>query len=288
MKTFAFPLWKVGSDVFNGWKDKVAVIGWRRSSQDADALPRKHQNWVGLSLETTILSNAMRHSLYKYYSERKWAEAFLDGELLFRSLAYFRDYEDKNVRGDQNEGTAILRPDGGLLVNNVNLGTTFTVPAFEASANQEEILIFCASRSDSDEKRKRFKARVCVEILGIKELCQRVEAALPPEATFHGRPGHTRIGHAVKYYRETENHMNPQWALPGAIATSKLTDKYLWQDEYRLLFSLTGALALGKSRQTLRMSDNIPATKPPNPAEHRSHLVRAGSLRDICLLHEVG
>ena len=39
-----------------------------------------------------------RRSLYKYFSERKWAERFLDGEILFRSLAYFRDYEDGNIR----------------------------------------------------------------------------------------------------------------------------------------------------------------------------------------------
>jgi len=28
----------------------------------------------------------MRHSLYKYFPERKWADAFLDGEILFRSF----------------------------------------------------------------------------------------------------------------------------------------------------------------------------------------------------------
>jgi len=39
-----------------------------------------------------------RGRLYKYFSERKWAEAFLDGSMLFRSLSYFRDLEDKNVR----------------------------------------------------------------------------------------------------------------------------------------------------------------------------------------------
>ena len=42
----------------------------------------------------------MRHSLFKYYDQRIWAEKFLDGELLFRSLAYFRDCEDA-VRGDE-------------------------------------------------------------------------------------------------------------------------------------------------------------------------------------------
>ena len=80
----------------------------------------------------------MCRSLYKYYSDRKWAEAFLDGELLFRSLSYFRDYEDKKVRGDQNEGTAIFRPEGGLIVHNQTQGKTFTLPrhAVESAANQ--------------------------------------------------------------------------------------------------------------------------------------------------------
>jgi hypothetical protein len=66
-----------------------------------------------------------RRSLYKYYSERKWAEEFLDGKLLFRSLAYFRDYEDKSVREDQNEGAALFRPEGGLIVNNLTQGKRF-------------------------------------------------------------------------------------------------------------------------------------------------------------------
>src|SRR5260221_9278887 len=49
-------------------------------------------------------------------NERRWADEFLDGNFLFRSLSYFRDYEDKNVREDQNEGNAIFRPEGGLIV----------------------------------------------------------------------------------------------------------------------------------------------------------------------------
>ena len=74
-----------------------------------------------------------RHSLFKYYAERRWADKFLDGKLLFRSLSYFRDVEDKNVREDQNEGNAISRPEGGVVVNNETQGTTFTLPdyAFE-------------------------------------------------------------------------------------------------------------------------------------------------------------
>ena len=165
-----------------------------------------------------------RRSLYKYYSERKWAEEFLDGKLLFRSLAYFRDYEDKNVREDQNEGAALFRPEGGLIVNNLTQGKTFTLPdhAFESGANQEEIFVFCMSRSDTDELGRRFKAVVCVEILDVGTFCARVEAALPPAARFPGRAGRpARIGRRVEYYRETEGG-NPRWALPEVIATSKI------------------------------------------------------------------
>lgn len=217
----------------------------------------------------------MRHRLYKYYSDRKWAEAFLDGELLFRSLSYFRDYEDKNVRGDQNEGTAIFRPEGGLIINNQTQGKTFTLPrhAFQSAANQDEIFVFCASRSHTDELRGKFEAVVCVEILKIRTLCERIKAALPPNATFRGG--------LVEYYQETEGG-SPRWALPDKIATSKF-DSYAWQDEYRLVFCLTDALGFEKAGLRL-VQDN--AREAPKPAEHHDYLVKARSLRDICRLHE--
>jgi hypothetical protein len=96
---------------------------------------------------------------------------------------------------------------------------------------------------------------------------------LPPIATLRGQ--------RVEYYKETEGG-NPRWALPDKIATSKL-DSYAWQDEYRLLFCLTDALAFEKVDLRL-VQDN--AGKAPKPPEHREYLVKAPSLRDICRLHE--
>jgi hypothetical protein len=164
----------------------------------------------------------------EYFTERKWADAFLDGEVLFRSLAYFRDHEDERVRKDQTEGTAVFWPGGGLIINNQTQGTTFTLPgfAFESAANQEEILVFCASRSLTDELRRRFEAVVCVEILRVPTLCGRIKRALPANATFHaGR---------VDYYDEGEGP-GTRWALPDQIAMSKLKS-YEWQVEYRNYF----------------------------------------------------
>jgi hypothetical protein len=207
-----------------------------------------------------------RRSLYKYFSKHEWAEAFLDGKVLFRSLSYFRDFEDKQVREDQNEGTAIFRPERGLIVNNLTRGKTYTLPpgyAFESTAKQDEIFVFCVSRSLTCELRERFEAVACIEILRIGTFCARVEAALPPQATFPGPPGRTRIGRPVEYYPETEGG-NPRWALPDMIATSK-RDHYARQDEFRLVFSLTDALRFEKvevriAPDNLRMPLNITAT----------------------------
>jgi hypothetical protein len=226
-----------------------------------------------------------RRSLYKYYSERKWAEEFLDGKLLFRSLAYFRDYEDKSVREDQNEGAALFRPEGGLIVNNLTQGKRFILAdhAFVSGAKQEEIFVFCTSRSDTDELRQRFKAVACVEILNIGTFCSRIEGALPPAARFPGRAGRpARIGRRVEYYRETEGG-KPRWALPDVIATSKL-DSYAWQDEFRLVFSLTDALEFENVNTPLVHRKN--AREAPKPGEHHSCHVKAQSLRDICRLRE--
>jgi hypothetical protein len=228
----------------------------------------------------------VRHSLYRYYNERRWADEFLDGKLLFRSLSYFRDYEDKNVREDQNEGNAILRPEGGLIVNDQTRGTTSRLEgwAFESRVKQDEIFVFCTSRSLTEELRRRFEAVVCIEIFDVGTFCKRIEAALPPEARFPeqagGRPA--RIGRRVEYYRVTEGG-KPRWALPEMIATSKL-DSYAWQNEFRLVFSLTDALQFEKVDTRLVHRDN--PREPAKPDEHHSYHVSTQSLRDICRIHE--
>ncbi len=216
----------------------------------------------------------MRHGLYKYFTNRKWADAFLNGEVFFHSLAYFRDYEDEGVRQDKNEGISVFRPVDGLLVNNLSQGTTFNLPgyAFESKANQEEILVFCASRSLNKDLYKRFEAVVCVEILRIPTLCERIKSALPANATFHaGR---------VEYYDQGDAP-NPRWALPDKIAMSKFKS-YQWQDEFRFIFCLSDALEFEKG--TLRLVRGE-VREAAQPAEHREYLLKARSLRDICRLH---
>ena len=222
----------------------------------------------------------VRHSLYKYFSDRKWADAFLDGEVLFRSLSYFRDYEDENVRGDTYEGTAVYRPKEGLLTHNQTQGKSILLKdySFESTANQDEIYVFCTSRSLSGELRERFAAVVCIEIHKISSFCARieravVEVALPATATF-------RAGRVV-YYNQSEGG-DPRWALPDRIALSKF-ESYRWQDEFRLLFCLTDALEFEKASYRLVKGDPEPA---PKLSEYPKCLVKVRTLRDVCRLHE--
>jgi hypothetical protein len=220
-------------------------------------------------------NSLVRQRLYKYFSDRKWAEAFLDGQIRFRSLAYFRDYEDEGIRKDKNEGTAIFRPDNGLEINNLTQGTKFILPgyAFESSANQEEIFVYCTSRVLNDEIRAGLNANTCVEILRIQTFCTRIRNALPATATFRwGR---------LAYYEETEGG-SPRWALPDMIALSKLKD-YEWQHEYRFIFCLSDALGFEKGTQRLVRGQ---IEELPKPAEHRFYDVRVRALRDICQLHQ--
>src|SRR6201999_2499246 len=84
-----------------------------------------------------------------------------------------------------------------------------------------------------------FKAEVCVEIRDIKLFCTRAVMALPPAVTFPEIDGRPKIGHAVTYYRETDN-CTPRWASPDRLALSKL-NHFAWQNEFRFAFSLTDA-----------------------------------------------
>jgi hypothetical protein len=77
----------------------------------------------------------------------------------FRSLAYFQNYGDGSVRGDQYEGTSVYKPNRGLAINNLTQASTSTIPySFESSAKVEEIFVFCLSATVNPELWERFAA----------------------------------------------------------------------------------------------------------------------------------
>ena len=220
--------------------------------------------------------------LYKYFSNHKYAEDFLDGVVFFRSLAYFRDYEDNNVRNDKNEGASVYAPEGGLQINNLTQNNSGVAKgwSFVSTARQKDIFVFCLSQSFNEDLCSKFQAVVCVEIQDIGAFCARVEAALPANAKFPNPEGRARIGHRVTYYKATEAG-NSRWALPEKIVTSKVDD-YAWQNEFRLAFSVTNAFDFENVDTRLV---HISHQEAVNPAEHQRYQAKAKHLRDISCLH---
>ena len=218
----------------------------------------------------------MKHSRYRYFDELRWAEAFMDGELLFRSLSHFHQIEDGEVRGDANEGSVSFKPKGGLTGNNQTQGKAFHLPdgsSFTSAVNPEEVFILCASASSSEELRDRFKATAMIEIRKVATLCARIQAQLPPTATFRAQ--------RITYYAK-ENEIGVKYAFPDMIAFSKVNG-YQWQDEYRFCFSLTDALAYGKTVRNVTIPGQPPGdAPPPAPRAAFKHALSIKSLADIC------
>jgi hypothetical protein len=71
------------------------------------------------------------------------------GSLRFRTLAYYCDYEEQQVREDDNEGMSVFRPAGGLDISNQTQRLPFVEPdsAFESEVKAGEIFVCCLSRS---------------------------------------------------------------------------------------------------------------------------------------------
>ena len=141
-----------------------------------------------------------RRSLFKYFSEEKYADAFRDGQLLFRALSYFRDFEDRQVRGDESEGQSKYRPATGLVIHNETHKTSFVLEGFSfaSAVRQDEIFIFCLSMDHGQRFYDAFGAVACVEVTDVSTFCKRVQSALPDNATSPDvEPNRPRLGHRV-------------------------------------------------------------------------------------------
>jgi hypothetical protein len=212
--------------------------------------------------------------LFKFYDERKWAERFLAGELLCRSVSYYRDREDE-IRGDKTEGCSEYSPQGGLEINNITQGTSFWIPnsTMLSAVKQDEIFAFCMSTS-SDALVANQLGNTFVEILNGPEFVRRLKAALPENATFFSR--------AVEYY-DARSPPGARWAVPEFISTAKQrSPTYVSQAEYRLVFSLTDALQFQKVALSINTGNAQPT---PRRNSYPNYMIKVGDLTDICRLH---
>ena len=220
-------------------------------------------------------------SLYKYLPA-KYVEALVrDGAVLFRSLSYFRDYEDAQVRGDEFEGTRLHRPQNGLEITLTATQQKVVLPhSFESSANEDDIFVFCLSTVLSADLAAQFQASACVEICNPSRLIAGVRAALSRRPSIKSK---MLVHGEVKYYTPDQPPI-VDWALPERIAMSKLSD-YIPQQEYRIAFAVNDAFRVENTRLRLVSPG---ALRAPRATSHPERLFKLGSFAKLCKVHHFG
>lgn len=217
-------------------------------------------------------------SLFRYLNH-ELTEAFVyNGEMLFRALSYFRDYEDEAVRADEYEGTLVHLPKSGLKVRKVKTGEEISLPyTFESSVHEDEIFVCCMSIECNELLATRFKTKACVEIIEPTEFLFHLRDALSmqplvqKDQLVHGE---------VKYY---ELHEPPivDWAIPERIALRK-PSIYSWQKEYRFAFPIGNAFAI--ENVNVRLVP-IGSRRQQRLNSHPQMLLKLGNLSKICKIH---
>lgn len=216
--------------------------------------------------------------LYKYLPAQ-YVDAFVRrGEVLFRALSYFRDYEDAQIRGDEFEGTKLYRPQGGLEITLVDTQEKRILPhSFESASNEDDIFIFCMSTLFSADLAVQFKADACVEILNPASFIAGVRDALLRRPSIRNK---TLIHGEVTYYSANDPPII-DWALPERIAMSKL-NYYCPQKEYRIAFSVNDAFKVENTRLRLVTPGE---RRSPRVSAHPEHLLKLGSLSRLCKIY---
>jgi len=220
----------------------------------------------------------MKQSLFRYMTAEH-AEAFVRrGEILFRALSYYRDFEDDGIRSDEFEGTRVHLPVDGLKVTKVSTGEVISLPhTFESAAQEDDIFVSCMSTVCSEFLAEKFNTKICVEIHEPIRLLALIRGALVRRPTVKNK--HLAYG-PVKYY---EPHEPPivDWALPEKIALSKLKN-FSWQSEYRIAFAVKGAFDVEKVNvQLVPLGER----RKPRSTEHPKQILKLGSISKLCTIH---
>ena len=209
----------------------------------------------------------------------KYAQAFVErGEMLFRALSYYRDYEDEGVRADEFEGTRLHLPLEGLKLTKVATGEVVPVPyTFESTAQEDDIFVSCLSTTRSQALVDKFGTDTCVEIAEPSKLLALIRNALARRPSVKNK--HLEYG-PVKYYAP---HDPPivDWALPERIALSK-PSTFSWQGEYRIAFAVNGAFKVENIRVKLVPLGERHRHRSTN---HPERLLKLGSMSKLCKIH---
>ena len=217
--------------------------------------------------------------IYKYVSAQYAERMVSHGELLFRALSYFRDFEDGGIREDEYEGTLRHQPDGGLQITKTETGETLVLGGrFESTAKAaDQIFVCCFSTIFCAELAATFNANACVEFSDSIKLVARVKSALRARSSVDQK----NVPFGLVHYRSDDEPPLADWALPEKIAMAKRA-AYSSQSEFRIAFAIGDAF--GVENVSVRLTDG------PNPRiaarqDHPYQLLKLGNIQKFGTLH---
>jgi hypothetical protein len=180
----------------------------------------------------------MQTPLFRYFAREAYARSFVEkGEIYARPLAYFRRFEDEQVRGDPDDGMLLHAPETGLVLTKKN-GELIELPEgwrFRASAKKDDILVYCLSQERSESLAAKFESPFCVEVRDPLRLRGRIASS----ARLRSRLDRRVYSGAVDY-RSLTAAPGVDWALPERVAFIK-PESWAWQKEHRFVLGLKGA-----------------------------------------------
>ncbi len=210
--------------------------------------------------------------LYKYLP-LEYAKTFVErGEVLFRSLSYFRKVEHAE-RGDEAEGVHIDAPDNDVRLDNLTRGTSITGRfRFLNSLDQDKVYAYCFSTQLSRELFERFNADACVVLARTNPFFLRCSLAAPHHFPLDP-PGFSH--RHVEYFDPANSAILPV-KEPSNLPFFK-HKSFSAQQEYRAVFAKRGGFTLVERivQPEFTFAEEVAAGKPSET------MLQLGSLASI-------
>lgn len=215
--------------------------------------------------------------LYKYIPSQYVDKVFKKGELLFRNLAYFSQYDDQR-RGDPLEAHHRDNPDNDIVLKNLSTGTeTKGDFSFLNTTDPNFIYAFCTSKEHRDDLYQEFQSEACIEVVDVEKFLLRIKVKLRRYVSCH----ESGLLHGdVKYYLANKP---AEFSIkdPLELAFAKDID-YQNQNEYRIVFGTKEAFKLVQKIVDNRLYDFRREASKGSPDEM---LIRIGDISDIARVH---
>ena len=177
--------------------------------------------------------------LYKYLPSQYSENVVEKGEILFRNLTYFRQYECEQ-RGDSLEAIHRDNPDNDVELFQPSTGAYSKGNfSFLNSTDSDLIYVFCLSMSHKSDLYEEFNSDTCIEITDPEDLLKRIRIKVKRLISAHNKSLIHKPVYCYAANKPAEFNVKDPFELPFAKG-----DAFNNQDEYRLVFGTRKAFKL--------------------------------------------